>query len=60
METGVCIEVVTLINDWASLLEGEFEKSYYQQLRKVLQEEYQKKVIYPDKNDTYNALLYFF
>ena len=56
METGVCIEVVTLINDWASLLEGEFEKSYYQQLRKVLQEEYQKKVIYPDKNDIYNAL----
>ena len=52
----MCIEVVTLTNDWAPLLEGEFKKSYYQQLRKVLQEEYQKKVIYPDKNDIYNAL----
>ena len=56
METGVYIEVLTLLNDWAPLLEGEFEKTYYQQLRKVLQEEYQNKVIYPDKNDIYNAL----
>ena len=54
--TDVCIEVVTLTSYWAPLLEGEFKKLYYQQLRKVLQESIKKKVIYPDKNDIYNAL----
>jgi uracil-DNA glycosylase len=45
-----------LKNDWAPLLEGEFKKPYYQRLRKILWEEYQTKVIYPDKYDIYNAL----
>ncbi|MFB7304805.1 uracil-DNA glycosylase [Heyndrickxia sporothermodurans] len=45
-----------LKNDWAPLLEDEFKKPYYQQLRKTLQEEYQTKVIYPDRYDIYNAL----
>lgn len=45
-----------LKNDWAPLLEEEFEKPYYQQLRKVLQEEYETKVIYPEQQDIYNAL----
>ena len=49
--------VMTILkNDWAPLLEGEIKKSYYQQLRKVLLEEYQTKVIYPDQDDIYNAL----
>ena len=49
--------VMTILkNDWAPLLEGEMEKTYYQQLRKVLLEEYQTKVIYPDQDDIYNAL----
>ncbi|MEH7178272.1 uracil-DNA glycosylase [Neobacillus vireti] len=47
-----------LKNDWAPLLEEEFEKPYYQQLRKKLQAEYQTKVIYPDQNDIFNALHY--
>ena len=45
-----------LKNDWAPLLEGEFEKPYYQQLKRVLREEYQTKVIYPDQHDIFNAL----
>ncbi|AZU60567.1 uracil-DNA glycosylase [Neobacillus mesonae] len=45
-----------LKNDWAPLLEGEFEKPYYQRLRGILQEEYQTRVIYPDRYDIYNAL----
>ncbi|GHI00051.1 uracil-DNA glycosylase [Neobacillus kokaensis] len=45
-----------LKNDWAPLLEGEFEKPYYQRLRGILQEEYKTRVIYPDRHDIYNAL----
>ncbi|TWD94587.1 uracil-DNA glycosylase [Neobacillus bataviensis] len=45
-----------LTNDWAPLLEGEFAKTYYLRLRQILKEEYQNKVIYPDKHDIYNAL----
>lgn len=45
-----------LKNDWAPLLEDEFAKSYYQQLRKTLRDEYQSRVIYPDMHDIYNAL----
>jgi uracil-DNA glycosylase len=45
-------------NDWAPLLEGEFEKPYYQQLRGFLVEEYNSHIIYPDKHDIFNALHY--
>lgn len=47
-----------LKNDWAPLLEEEFEKTYYQQLRKKLLSEYETKVIYPDQHDIFNALHY--
>ena len=52
----MCMAMSMLKNDWAPLLKGEMEKSYYRQLRKVLREEYQTKVIYPDQDDIYNAL----
>lgn len=45
-----------LKNDWAPLLEGEFEKPYYQHLRQALIEEYNTQVVFPDQNDLYNAL----
>ncbi|WP_462410863.1 uracil-DNA glycosylase [Neobacillus sp. Marseille-QA0830] len=45
-----------LKNDWALLLESEFEQPYYERLRKVLKQEYQTKVIYPDMYDIFNAL----
>jgi uracil-DNA glycosylase len=47
-----------LKNDWAPLLEEEFEKTYYRQLREKLKTEYQTKVIYPDQQDIFNALHY--
>lgn len=43
-------------NDWAPLLEEEFSKPYYLQLRKMLRNEYQTRVIYPDMYDIFNAL----
>jgi uracil-DNA glycosylase len=45
-----------LKNDWAPLLQEEFNKPYYQQLRETLRKEYETKVIYPDQEDIYNAL----
>lgn len=47
-----------LKNDWAPYLQDEFEKPYYQQLRKFLVEEYNTRFIYPDKYDIFNALHY--
>ncbi|MGC4377582.1 uracil-DNA glycosylase [Fictibacillus sp. Mic-4] len=45
-----------LKNDWAPLLEDEFHKSYYLNLRRFLIEEYKTKEIYPDMHDIFNAL----
>ncbi|MCF8890102.1 uracil-DNA glycosylase [Priestia megaterium] len=47
-----------LKNDWASLLEEEFQKDYYIQLREFLVDEYNHHTIYPDKYDIFNALHY--
>jgi len=45
-----------LKNDWAPLLESEFEKPYYQKLRQFLVTEYKTRQIYPDAYDIFNAL----
>lgn len=45
-------------NQWGSILKEEFEKDYYLKLRKFLIEEYNTRVIYPDKHDIFNALHY--
>ncbi|AKF93840.1 uracil-DNA glycosylase [Brevibacillus laterosporus] len=45
-----------LKNDWAPLLEDEFQKPYYLRLREFLRNEYDTKTIYPDKYDIFNAL----
>lgn len=42
-------------NDWQKVLEDEFEKPYYLQLRAFLQEEYENKTIFPDKENLWNA-----
>ncbi|PFJ15063.1 uracil-DNA glycosylase [Bacillus cereus] len=47
-----------LINDWEPLLAPEFEKEYYQSLAVFLKEEYETHVIYPKKEDIFNALEY--
>ena len=45
-----------LKNDWAEYLNEEFEKEYYQNLRKFLANEYRTKTVYPDMYDIFNAL----
>ena len=45
-----------LNNDWQNLLDEEFQKEYYQNLRKFLISEYNSKTIYPNMNDIFNAL----
>ena len=45
-----------LKNDWASLLEQEFQEPYYLSLREFLIKEYTNQTIYPDKHNIFNAL----
>ncbi len=45
-----------LHNDWAPLLEPEFDKPYYKQLRQFLADEYRTQTIYPDMHHIFNAL----
>jgi len=47
--------MVQIGNDWDELLAGEFEKDYYQNLRKFLAEEYRQNTIYPDMHDIFTA-----
>ena len=42
-------------NDWQGLLEGEMEKPYYQELRKLLIQEYNNFEIYPPANEIFTA-----
>lgn len=43
-------------NDWQSLLSKEFEKLYYQELTKILENEYSTKTIYPEKAEIFQAM----
>lgn len=43
-------------NDWQQLLEEEFEKPYYEQLRKFVAEEYSKGPVFPPKDEVMQAL----
>ena len=45
-------------NSWDILLEDEFKKPYYLNLRKFLVQEYKTQTIYPNMNDIFNALKY--
>ncbi|MGM7634793.1 uracil-DNA glycosylase [Bacillus sp. Hm123] len=47
--------MATLTNDWAELLQGEFEQPYYLQLQEFLKQEYATKTIYPNMYDIFNA-----
>lgn len=50
--------MVDIGNDWDLVLKGEFEKSYYLELREFLKKEYSTRIIYPNMNDIFNALKY--
>lgn len=45
-------------NDWDAILDGEFTKTYYQNLRQFLLTEYRTQTIYPGMYDIFNALKY--
>jgi len=47
---------VQIGNDWDTLLAGEFDKDYYQSLRRFLVTEYRTHTVYPDMHDIFNAL----
>lgn len=42
-------------NDWLELVQGEFEKPYYQQLNKFVKKEYGSTTVYPPMDDIFNA-----
>lgn len=48
--------MVDLGNSWQQLLQEEFEKDYYLELRRFLREEYGTYNVYPDMYDIFNAL----
>lgn len=50
--------MVNIGNDWDKVLEGEFDKEYYLNLRKFLISEYRSREIYPSMYDIFNALKY--
>ena len=47
---------VNIGNDWDILLKDQWDKPYYQRLRKELIKEYKNYTVYPDKYDIFNAL----
>ena len=50
--------MVSIGNDWDHLLKDEFQKEYYQKLRRFLIYEYRHHTVYPDMYDIFNALKY--
>lgn len=46
----------TIKNDWHKILNDEFKKPYYLNLKSFLQKEYDNKIIYPPKEDIFKAL----
>ncbi|RTR33052.1 uracil-DNA glycosylase [Robertmurraya yapensis] len=49
---------INVQNDWHEQIGTEFEKSYFQELINFLEEEYKHEVIYPERDDIFNALTY--
>ena len=49
---------INLTNDWMTLLNDEFFKDYYLELRNFLIQEYKTNIIYPNMYDIFNALNY--
>lgn len=48
--------MVNFGNDWDEILDGEFEKDYYVNLKKKLIEEYKTQHIFPNMYDIFNAM----
>lgn len=50
--------MVSIGNQWDTLLSEEWTKEYYQKLRTILKHEYASTVVYPNMHDIFNALKY--
>lgn len=50
--------MISLGNDWDTILANEFKKSYYLKIREFLKSEYSTKTIFPPMHDIFNALKY--
>ncbi len=50
--------MIKVNNDWDKILEEEYNKEYYQKLRKILANEYSRFTIYPDMYSIFNAFKY--
>ena len=50
--------MVSLGNDWDDILQDEFKKDYYLQLREFLKQEYARGPVYPNMYNIFNALKY--
>lgn len=50
--------MVHIGNDWDEILQDEFKKGYYLNLRQFLKHEYQNGTVYPNMNDIFNAFKY--
>ncbi len=50
--------MVQIGNEWDTLLQDEFQKDYYLQLRDFLKTEYKSAPVYPPMGDIFNALKY--
>ncbi|MCR4601304.1 MAG: uracil-DNA glycosylase [Clostridia bacterium] len=48
--------MVNFENDWDKVLEGEFDKDYYKELRQFLIGEYRTQIIHPSMYDIFNAM----
>ena len=50
------VSMVEMGNSWDKVLEGEFQKEYYLNLRDFLKEEYSRGPVYPDMYNIFNSL----
>ena len=49
------MEKIEIEQSWASLLEGEFNKDYFRQIRNFIKEQYKTKAIFPPEKLIFNA-----
>lgn len=50
--------MINIRNDWKEILEEEFNKHYYKELRQLLKKEYEDYEIFPKAEDIFNAFNY--
>lgn len=48
--------MIKIGNEWDEIVKEEYEKNYFQKLMNFVEEEYNTKTIYPEKENIYNAL----